>query len=97
MVVISHKPIREFCQKYPKLQVPLERWYALTTTADWSNFSNIKSQFNSVDAVGDGLFVFNIKGNECRLIARIHFRTRTVFIRFIGTHSEYDKADFSEL
>lgn len=97
MVIISHKPIREFCKKYPKMKVALERWYILTIKADWKSFSEIKKDFNTADAVGDGLFVFNIKGNNCRLIARIHFRTRTVFIRFIGTHTDYDLIDLAEL
>lgn len=97
MVVISHRAIREFYKKHPKIQIALERWYALTINADWKGFHEVKSDFNSVDAVGDGLFVFNIKGNDCRLIARIHFRTRTVFIRFIGTHADYDIIDMKEL
>ena len=97
MVIISHKAIRKFATEYPKLLTPLERWYSITTNADWQNFSEMKKQFNSVDAVGNGLFVFNIKGNGCRLIVRIIFKTRTVFIRFIGTHKEYDLLNIQEL
>lgn len=97
MVIISHKAIREFTQTRPELLVALERWYEITTKADWQGFNDIKKTFNSVDAVGDGLFVFNIKGNNCRLIARILFRTRTVFIRFVGTHIEYDKLNIKTL
>ena len=97
MVIISHKAIRKFATEYPKFMIPLERWYSITMNADWQNFSDIKKQFNSVDAVGNGLYVFNIKGNDCRLIARIIFRTRTVFIRFIGTHKEYDLLNIQEL
>ncbi len=97
MVIISHKAIRKFATEYPKFMIPLERWYSITMNADWQNFSDIKNQFNSVDAVGNGLFVFNIKGNDCRLIVRIIFRTRTVFIRFIGTHKEYDLLNIQEL
>jgi len=97
MVIISHKAIREFVNEHPKLLSSLERWYSITLNADWQGFSDIKKQFNSVDAVGDGLFVFNIKGNDCRLIARIIFKTRTVFIRFIGTHKEYDLLDIAKL
>ncbi len=97
MVIISHKAIREFAKQNPNLLLSLERWYSLTLKADWKGFNDIKKQFNSVDAVGDGLFVFNIKGNDCRLIARIIFRTRTVFIRFVGTHKAYDLLDISQL
>ncbi|TAN12369.1 MAG: type II toxin-antitoxin system HigB family toxin [Chitinophagaceae bacterium] len=97
MVIISHKAIREFSVKHPELVTPLERWYRITEKSDWKGFNDMKKQFNSVDAVGNGLFVFNIKGNDCRLIARIIFRTRTIFIRFIGTHNEYDLLDITKL
>lgn len=70
MVIISHKAIRQFANEHTKLLSPLERWYLITLNADWQSFGDIKKQFNSVDAVGDGLFVFNIKGNDWRLIAR---------------------------
>ncbi|MEO9209694.1 MAG: type II toxin-antitoxin system HigB family toxin [Ginsengibacter sp.] len=97
MVIISHKAIREFVIEHPQLLPSLERWYSITLQADWSGFNEIKKDFNSVDGVGDGLFVFNIKGNNFRLIARIIFKTRTVFIRFVGTHKEYDLLNISEL
>ena len=97
MVIISHKVIREFAEKHPELSTALERWYDITAKQDWKGFNDIKEQFNSVDAVGDDLFVFNIKGNDCRLIARIIFRTRTVFIRFVGTHKEYNLINIATL
>jgi len=97
MVIISHKAIREFTNAHPELATSLERWYDITTKESWQGFNDVKKSFNSVDAVGDGLFIFNIKGNDCRLIARILFRTRTVFIRFVGTHNEYDKLNISKL
>ena len=97
MVIISHKAIRQFAIEHPKLLPALERWYNINVKASWSDFGEMKKQFNSVDAVGDGLFVFNIKGNDCRLIARIIFKTRIVFIRFIGTHKEYDLLNIQEL
>lgn len=97
MIIISHKAIRMFVIKHPELLPSLERWYNITLKADWSGFNDVKKYFNSVDAVGNGLFVFNIKGNDCRLIARIIFKTRTVFIRFIGTHKEYNLLNISEL
>ena len=75
MVIISHRAIKEFVVLHPNLVTAVERWYTITTKADWKNFWDIKQQFNSVDAIGDGLFVFNIKGNDCWLIARIIFKT----------------------
>ena len=83
MVVISKKAISEFVIKNPTAQVALERWYAIVEKADWKGFNDVRKDFNSVDAVGDGLFIFNIKGNDYRLSARIIFRTRTY------THCKY--------
>ncbi|MDB4904795.1 MAG: addiction module toxin RelE [Mucilaginibacter sp.] len=59
--------------------------------ADWANYHEMKEMYNSVDSVGDDRYVFNIRGNTYRLVAMIFFDVRTVYIRFIGTHSEYDK------
>ena len=81
----------------PRHYTALERWHEITSDADWKNFADMKNDFNSVDNVGDSLFVFNIKGNDCRLIARVFFSVRTVFIRFIGTHTEYDKLNLKDL
>lgn len=97
MVIISHKAIREFCKMQPQLITPLERWYDIARKANWSNFNDVKKDFNTADYVSNGLYVFDIKGNNCRLIARILFKTRTVFIKFIGSHKEYDKLKISEL
>jgi mRNA interferase HigB len=97
MVVISRRIILGFVRDYPKAQNPLFRWFMITRRADWSNFSDLKGDFGDADSVGNGLYVFDIGGNKYRLIARIIFRTRTVFIRFVGTHASYDKVKLSEL
>lgn len=62
-----------------------------TKRAEWDCFADVKDTFNSVDNVGNQHYVFNIKGNNYRLIAVIKFTIKTIFIRFIGTHREYDK------
>lgn len=97
MIIVSHRAIREFSVKYPSLETALDKWYRQVLQSDWANFSDLKKSFNSVDSVGNSLFVFNITGNNCRLIARIIFRKRTVFIRFIGTHKQYDDLDLDTL
>lgn len=91
MVIISKAVIREFITTYNDAESSLENWYELVSNADWKNFNEMKSTFNSVDAVGNDRYVFNIKGNDYRLIALIIFKVRTVFILFIGTHQQYDK------
>jgi mRNA interferase HigB len=95
MVIISKAIIREFNIRHADAEGPLDNWYELISKADWKNFSEMKNTFNSVDAVGNDRYVFNIKGNNYRLVALIIFKVRTVFILFIGTHQDYDRIDAS--
>jgi len=97
MVVISYRTIREFIEIHPQAEDALNTWYVITEKSDWGNFHEVKKMFNTVDTVGNGLYVFDIKGNHYRLIARIIFRVRTVYIKFIGTHKEYDKVELDQL
>ena len=62
-----------------------------TEKANWNNFSDIKKSFNSVDIVGNMRYVFDIKGNDFRIVAKIFFKIKSIYIRFVGTHKEYDK------
>lgn len=95
MVIISKAILVEFGFKHADAIGPLNRWYEKTKNSDWKNFSEIKRTFNTVDAVGNDRYVFNIKGNDYRLVTMIFFDIRTIYIRFVGTHSEYDKIDCS--
>ncbi|MCE7063467.1 type II toxin-antitoxin system HigB family toxin [Dyadobacter sp. CY343] len=97
MVVISYKLIREFTVHYPDSANALNTWFKASEKANWSNFHQLKEDFNSVDAVGNDRYVFNIKGNNYRLIALINFSIRTIYLLFIGTHGEYDKIDASTI
>lgn len=97
MVVISKSIIVQFSEKHPESFSALLKWYEITKEANWRNFSEIKKSFNSVDAVGKDRYVFDIKGNQYRLIALLIFKVRTVFILFIGTHQEYDQIDAKEV
>lgn len=97
MVVIAYKIIRDFSVKYPKSQSSLDKWLIEVERADWNSFSDIKLTFSSTDYVGNDRYVFNIGGNNYRLIAAIHFNIRTLYIKFIGTHKEYDKIDPSNV
>lgn len=91
MVIISKAVIRDFSNLHADSETPLNDWYELAKNADWKNFNEMRNTFNSVDAVGNDRYVFNIKGNSYRLVALIIFKVRTVFILFIGTHATYDK------
>lgn len=91
MRIISFKRIKEFSEKHADADNYLRFWYHTIVAKDWNSLNDIKQTFNSVDYVGNHRFVFNIKGNTYRLVAIISFNAKKVYIRFIGTHSEYDK------
>lgn len=93
MVIITFGTLRELILQYPTSKVSLIFWCRVTEGADWKRFADIKRDFGSVDFVGNDRYVFNIKGNDYRLIVMIHFSTRTVYIRWFGTHAEYDKIE----
>lgn len=93
MVVITKSKVIEFYNEYPASKEALLKWYHLTLLSNWVNYHSIKETFNSVDSIGNDRYVFNISGNRYRLVALIHFSTRTVYVRFLGTHTQYDKID----
>ena len=97
MIIISKGALNGYKIKYPDAAEAITKWFLESSTSDWANLNEIKNTFNSVDYYGNGLYIFNIMGNHYRLIVRIIFKTRTIFIRFFGTHAEYDKLNFSKL
>lgn len=97
MRVISRNKLIEYYTKNADSKSALEEWFLKTKKAEWSNFEDIKNTFNSVDYVGNQHYVFNIKGNNYRLIVVIKFAINTILIRFIGTHAEYDKINASNI
>ena len=99
MHIISHRKLKEFYETsgMEDSKIALERWYDITEKAEWHNFAEIKEDFPATDFVGNQHYVFNIKGNHYRLIVVVKFTIGRVFIRFIGTHVEYDKIDASTI
>ena len=93
MVIIKKTTLSDYATNHPNINIALNSWYDIARKKNWKSFSDIKKTFNSVDAIGNDRYVFNIKGNNYRLVTMIHFNIRTIYIRFIGTHSEYDKID----
>ena len=91
MVVITKTKLISFYELESSAKEPLLKWYHITLLSDWEDYHSIKETFNSVDSVGNDRYVFNVAGNKYRVIAMIHFSTRTVYIRFVGTHRQYDK------
>ena len=99
MRIISHRKLRDFYESKGRedSKIVLERWYQIAEEAEWKNFSDIRVAFPNADYVGNQHYVFNIKGNNYRLIVVIKFTINRIFIRFVGTHKEYDKIDCSNI
>lgn len=99
MRIISHRKLRDFYDSKGRedSKIALERWYQIAEEAEWKNFSDIRVDFPNADYVGNQHYVFNIKGNNYRLIVVIKFTINRIFIRFVGTHKEYDKIDCSNI
>jgi len=94
MRIVKRKVLQDFGETHAQARVPLEQWYGVVKNGEWKNPADVKRVFGrSVDFVGNNRAVFNIKGNNYRLIAEINYRRQIVFIRFLGTHAEYDKVD----
>jgi mRNA interferase HigB len=93
MVVISKTTLVTFGRDHADAVEALNDWWEKTKAADWATLRDIKNTFNAVDYVGNDRYVFNIKGNKYRLVAMIFFDIRTIYIRYVNTHAEYDKID----
>ena len=91
MRVIAKKTIVQFYTLHADAKTALEEWYEKTVKAEWENFAQVKQTSNSADYVGNNRVVFDIKGNQYRLVALVLFKIGMVYIRFIGTHNEYEQ------
>ena len=97
MRIFTEQALKEFSYKYPSAKTALQVWSKLVKKSEWHSFADVKRTFNSVDSIGNQRYVFNIKGNEFRLVAVIKFTIGFIYIRFIGTHQEYNKIDCMEV
>ena len=99
MRIISHRKLKEFYESKGRedSKVALERWYQIAENAVWNNFPDVRVDFPDADYVGNQHYVFNIRGNNYRLVVVIKFTIGRLFIRFVGTHQEYDKIDCSTI
>lgn len=91
--IFSKSTLREYWRKNPETEQYLKTWFETVAEANWKNPRDVKSTFANASILKDGRVVFNIKGNSFRLVARINYQKEWLFIRFIGTHQEYDKID----
>jgi mRNA interferase HigB len=93
MRIIAVKTLREFWERHADAEQPLKSWYKEAADTRWNEPNDIKRRYPSADILPENRVVFNIKGNTYRLIVKIHYNTGIVFIRFVGTHAEYDRVD----
>lgn len=96
MRVIAKKTLRDFWTKHRDCEEQLKTWYKEAEDARWKGPPDIKREYPSASFLEGNRVVFNIKGNKYRLIVRINFDYGIVWIRFVGTHSQYDKIDASK-
>ncbi len=93
MRIVAIKTLRQFWSKHRDAEQSLKAWYAEAADAQWRTPQDILARFGSADFLAGNRVVFNIKGNQYRLVVKIHYNTGIVTIRFIGTHAEYDRID----
>ncbi|MAC66112.1 MULTISPECIES: type II toxin-antitoxin system HigB family toxin [Zunongwangia] len=89
--IIAKKTLREFWDKHADSEQYLKTWYETAKNSEWTSPSDIKKTYINASILKDSRVVFNIKGNSYRLIVKFNFDRQWAFIRFIGTHAEYDK------
>ena len=97
MRVIAKRTLRKFWKKHADCEEQLKSWYRETEKAKWSNINELKREYPSASILNDNRIVYNIKGNNYRLIVKFNFEYQISWIRFIGTHAEYDKINANEI
>ncbi len=93
MRVIAKSTLRAFWEKHGDAEVPLKTWYKIVERADWKDTHEVKKVYANASVIGNNRVVFNIKGNRYRIVVYVIFKLRKVFIRFVGSHQQYDKID----
>lgn len=93
MRIISKNILREFWATHTDSEHPLRAWHAKTKSANWKTSSDVKNDYRSASFVANNRVIFNIKGNKYRIVVEVNYDYQIIYIRFVGTHSEYDKID----
>ena len=97
MRIISKKPLREFSERHPDAKEPLRAWVAEVKGEEWDTPHDLKAKYPKAKLIGDNRVIFEIRDNQFRLIVRVNYQYRKVYIRFVGTHPEYDRIDAKEV
>jgi len=91
--IISRKALRTFWDDHPDARQALQTWYADVKQAVWKSPADIKRVYRNASVVANNRVIFNIRGNQYRLIVAVQYQFQIVFIRFVGTHQDYDRVD----
>jgi mRNA interferase HigB len=97
MRVISRKHLNELARRYPEAKGELDAWFHEAEAADWANPAQIKEQHGSASILKGSRVVFNICGNKYRLVVKINYAYSVVYVRFAGSHREYDEINAQEI
>ena len=95
--IFAKSTLRDFWEKHPDSEQYLKTWYDTASTSNWESPNDVKKSYANASILKNGRVVFNVKGNSYRLIVRFNFEKQWAFIRFIGSHSEYDKIDANNI
>ena len=97
MRIVAITTLQAFWVKHPDSKVPLQSWYALASRAKWKSPADIKAAYRNASFIANERVVFNIKGNDYRLFVLVRYGQGLMFIRFVGTHAQYDKIDATKI
>ena len=95
--IFAKSTLREYWEMHPDSEQHLKTWYDTVLNADWKTPNEVKSTYANASILKNNRVVFNIKGNSYRLVAKFQFEKQWVFIKFVGTHAEYDKIDVNKI
>jgi mRNA interferase HigB len=95
--IFAKSTLRKYWEMHPDSEQYLKTWYDTAMNSEWKSPNEVKQTYASASILKDSRIVFNIKGNSYRLVAKFNFEKQWIFIRFIGTHAEYDKIDVNTI
>ena len=96
MRIIAKRTLRRFCDQHPRgaeAKTPVEVWYSTVAGADWAAPADVRATYGDASILKRGRVVFNVGGNRFRIVAHVNYAYRVVYVRFVGTHEEYDRID----
>ena len=97
MRIIALSTLRAFWDTHPDAETPLRAWYALASRADWKTPADVKEAYRNASFIANNRVVFNVKGNDYRLVVAVRYDRGLMYVRFIGTHRQYDKIDVTTI